>query len=210
MFGRLLRRGPPKSNTASRQMVQRAETQTPIPVPVPVPPPRTYRTKQCLICTDDVHLSEFPRATSTCSHEQVICTACLQRWVGEKLRALAWNRITCPNGDCGQIFQYDDVKRLCTPEIFAQYDTFAIRDAVAALPDCRWCIARAVRQATSISPSLARVYRRFSCDMGVDMLLVHTITLTGIEEKLVRSLNTELTLRRDGRGKVLRNRRWGI
>ncbi|KAF1964835.1 hypothetical protein BU23DRAFT_491512, partial [Bimuria novae-zelandiae CBS 107.79] len=92
----------------------------------------------CAVCGDSSHISDLP-SLSSCTHQPSTCAACFARWIESELYTKGWKSITCPDETCSVILAHHEVQQYATPVIFAQYDTFAMRDALGQVPNFRWC-----------------------------------------------------------------------
>ncbi|CZR66916.1 uncharacterized protein PAC_16817 [Phialocephala subalpina] len=92
----------------------------------------------CTVCGDTKLLSEFPgRTTRRCLHTSRICDEGLKSWISSQLTDNAWNRIQCPDADCNQILQHEDMKANASEVSFARYEAFQIRSVLSKIPDFR-------------------------------------------------------------------------
>ncbi|QDS75328.1 hypothetical protein FKW77_001879 [Venturia effusa] len=68
-------------------------------------------TRECAICADDVGFLAWPsRTTSTCHHEVHNCTNCIRNWISSRLDNNSWDKITCLEDGCDEVYQAADVQ----------------------------------------------------------------------------------------------------
>jgi hypothetical protein len=75
-------------------------------------------TRNCVVCTEDQLLHEFPPRppTSQCEHEVNTCKWCLMNWIMTQFETKIWNVIGCP--ECNARMQYDDIREFATKSVF--------------------------------------------------------------------------------------------
>lgn len=102
----------------------------------------TVETRECVNCLDDVGARDFPfePTTDECAHDLDICKSCIHTWITTSLDQGNWKNIACLSADCGAIMQYADLRRNSADEDMIRYERFATRDALAEMPDFKWCI----------------------------------------------------------------------
>lgn len=83
--------------------------------------PITTRARPCAVCGDIKLLSEYPRKTTRrCLHVPAICKEDLKSWISSQLNDTAWDQIRCPDLDCNETFQYEDIKANASDVSFAR------------------------------------------------------------------------------------------
>lgn len=86
-------------------------------------------TRECAICAEDVGILAWPsRTTSTCSHEVRNCGDCIRNWIESRLDSNAWDKITCLEDGCEEVYQAADVQLHATAE---QNERYVLLDFVA-------------------------------------------------------------------------------
>ncbi|KAL5471679.1 hypothetical protein PMIN07_001515 [Paraphaeosphaeria minitans] len=95
-------------------------------------------TRQCAVCSDSIHIADVP-SLSRCTHQAATCVGCFARWIESQLTTQGWNGISCPDVSCNSILTHYDVQAYATPEVFAQYDMYSMRDALGQVANFKWC-----------------------------------------------------------------------
>jgi hypothetical protein len=98
-------------------------------------------TRDCVICTNELFVLEFPMESTTaaCKHPIQACKECLASWLASELADKGHSRLTCP--ECSEALSYNDVWRASSQETFAVYDRLTTQTALTELPDFAWCLA---------------------------------------------------------------------
>lgn len=95
------------------------------------------RTRDCAVCGDATPIIDLP-SLSSCAHKPETCAGCYAGWIASELGEKGWRNIKCPGGECRVILAHHEVQQYATKEVFEQYDTFAMREALADDPSFRW------------------------------------------------------------------------
>ncbi|KAK6078109.1 E3 ubiquitin-protein ligase RNF19B [Seiridium cupressi] len=119
------------------------------------------QTESCLVCGDDKRVSEMPGSiTKSCEHEPTTCKECVGQWISSSMDTLAWDRLKCP--ECPEILSFADVRAFAGREIFARYDTLAMKAAVASIHDFKWCLNPRCGSGQIVRPGCEKI-RCHSC-----------------------------------------------
>lgn len=79
----------------------------------------------CTVCLENKLIFAFPRRpTSRCRHPSLICGESIEEWIVSELSSTAWDQIKCPEPSCGEIFQYEDMKKCASTPTFARFVLF--------------------------------------------------------------------------------------
>jgi hypothetical protein len=95
-------------------------------------------TRDCAVCSDSIHPTDMP-SLPECTHQSTTCAVCFARWIESELATKGWKGIMCPNVSCNIILNHYEVQTYATPEVFAQYDKYSMRDALGQVANFRWC-----------------------------------------------------------------------
>lgn len=81
-------------------------------------------TRECAICADDVGILAWPsRITSTCNHDVHNCTGCIRNWIASRLDNNSWDKITCLEDGCEEVYQAADIQLHAIAEENERYVT---------------------------------------------------------------------------------------
>lgn len=84
-------------------------------------------TQECAICADDIGYLAWPsRTTSTCEHEAHNCTNCIQNWITSGLDNNSWDKITCLEEGCEEVYQAADIHLHATAQENERCVAFAL------------------------------------------------------------------------------------
>ncbi len=93
--------------------------------------------KTCQVCYDDVPMTLFVRLRA-CGHEY--CQECIGAHCSACLRdAQAGSGIGCPDPDCDQVLDIQDVKEAIDEETFEKYDKTLLEIAIRKTGNLTWC-----------------------------------------------------------------------
>lgn len=85
--------------------------------------PQKTNSRLCTVCGDRKPLSEFLAGpTRRCRHVPRICDEDIKNWIQSQLTNTTWNRIRCPEPNCNEFFQYEDMKTHGSEASFARFD----------------------------------------------------------------------------------------
>ena len=95
----------------------------------------------CVVCSDVVSVRLTGPITSDYAHAlpKNLCGSCITSSITAQVETRSWNEITCPVVGCDAVFQYEDIKRHASEQIFDRYDNFLLSQALAGAPDYRVC-----------------------------------------------------------------------
>jgi hypothetical protein len=94
--------------------------------------------RDCAVCSDSVFIAEMP-SLKECAHQPATCSVCFARWIESELTTKGWKRIVCPDVSCNVTLTHYEVQTYATPDVFAQYDKYSMRDVLGQLANFRWC-----------------------------------------------------------------------
>lgn len=79
------------------------------------------------------------------------------------MESKGWDKVTCP--ECDEKLDYENMKTLAAPDMFARFDALSTRAVLSTLPDFRWCRAPDCTsgQIHTGSPSKNPIFRCTSC-----------------------------------------------
>eukprot|EP00026_Physarum_polycephalum_P002675 Phypoly_transcript_02683.p1 GENE.Phypoly_transcript_02683~~Phypoly_transcript_02683.p1 ORF type:complete len:581 (+),score=128.95 Phypoly_transcript_02683:252-1745(+) len=110
-----------------------------------LPPKKKPKRKQgpcdppvlCKICYDEYDKWDLVHQFGGCEH--AYCRDCLRDYLATNINEGAVLDLTCPFPECKTEFPPNDIKFLCTSEIYAKYERFTLLAALRADPNARWC-----------------------------------------------------------------------
>lgn len=103
------------TSIATSQMTSTSSTQS------PSTKVKRKRTTECVVCGNETSvITRFPshKITSTCKHDGSTCKSCLKTWISSQLDVVTWDRLACPETDCGEIMRHADVRFHASSAIF--------------------------------------------------------------------------------------------
>ncbi|CAG8657856.1 35467_t:CDS:2, partial [Racocetra persica] len=95
--------------------------------------------KECIICIEKVDPDNFINITDQCIHENNMCRECVQKHIKAEVLDKGNFNILCPEEECRELLQEQDVKRFADEETFSRYDQLNLRYALLQMPDFHWC-----------------------------------------------------------------------
>lgn len=98
----------------------------------------TKPTRECAVCGDASPIADLP-SLMKCAHRAETCALCFARWIESELSTKGWKGIGCPDAKCTVLLAHHEVQLYASSNVFAQYDSFAMRDALGHMPNFRWC-----------------------------------------------------------------------
>jgi hypothetical protein len=76
---------------------------------------------ECQICMERQHGRQFPEfVTEGCRHGVSLCKLCLEQWAAAQLDSNGWRGIACPEANCRQLLNKDDVRWAADRETFSK------------------------------------------------------------------------------------------
>lgn len=99
-------------------------------IPNEVRLPQWRKIHLCTVCGEEKPLSRFLAGpTRRCLHVPRICDDDVKTWIQSQLTNTTWNRISCPDSNCNEFFEYEDVKMHGSEASFARLDQFSVSHA---------------------------------------------------------------------------------
>ncbi|MCJ1370862.1 hypothetical protein MMC20_002075 [Loxospora ochrophaea] len=97
--------------------------------------------QECAVCTESIHVSQFPEAgvTESCTHAPSTCLECIRHHIESQLETRMWNQLSCP--ECPALLGYADVRKYASKPTFERYDSLLMRDGISSDLNFRWCTA---------------------------------------------------------------------
>lgn len=77
-------------------------------------------TKECKICSEDIHITDFISSTTKCNHKD-ICRTCLNKNINFQLNTKGNPEIECLEHACKVKMEYEDIKRIASKDLFERY-----------------------------------------------------------------------------------------
>ncbi|KAF2071093.1 hypothetical protein CYY_007579 [Polysphondylium violaceum] len=97
---------------------------------------QAHKEIECPICFDENVEPANVFIISQCSH--AYCKNCIGEYLNSNILSKNVN-IPCPTPKCTSFFQYDQIKYLVDPLIFAKYEEFTFNIFLMKSPNYKWC-----------------------------------------------------------------------
>ncbi|KAL2261053.1 hypothetical protein VTK26DRAFT_4773 [Humicola hyalothermophila] len=93
----------------------------------------------CNICVEDKTVVEMRNPTVRCEHPPTVCRDCVQSWLRTNIEGSKWRGLNCP--ECGEVLDYQDVRRCASKEMFERYDYLMTHDVLNGIDEFRFCLS---------------------------------------------------------------------
>ncbi|CAG8687139.1 5178_t:CDS:2, partial [Cetraspora pellucida] len=94
---------------------------------------------ECVICIEQVDPDEFINVTDQCNHENNMCRECVQKHIKTEVSDKGNFDILCPEDECRELLQEQDVKKFADEETFNRYERLNLLFALSQMQDFHWC-----------------------------------------------------------------------
>jgi hypothetical protein len=74
--------------------------------------------RECSVCGNSYPLELFHLPSWDCTHDSNCCRTCLQNWIKSQLETKGWDKICCPENECEEILQVNDIQRCALAETY--------------------------------------------------------------------------------------------
>jgi hypothetical protein len=76
---------------------------------------------ECVICCESEN-RDFRKITEKCTHQAVVCAACVNEYIKSQIDSKKILEINCPTSGCNEIMKRYDVKNFATDDVFNEYN----------------------------------------------------------------------------------------
>lgn len=128
-------------------------------------------THDCAVCGESAPMADMP-SLQNCAHKAETCSSCFARWIESELTAKGWKGICCPHSDCAVLLAYHEVQLHATPEVFARYESFSVRETLGGVPNFTWCLNHRC-QSGQVHHEDGNIFKCIAC--GHKSCVVHNV-----------------------------------
>jgi len=96
--------------------------------------------EDCQICFSILSMEEedsSPKLAGECGH--VFCKGCMRHYCQSRLADAGARAVVCPEPDCSQVMDHEQIRGLVPPEDFERYDRSLLDMSIRSLSSTSWC-----------------------------------------------------------------------